>query len=135
MMIRSRLRSMFGIFVAILCLASFASSQVQAIDLTPDACKSPTSQEQKDQCSLIAENKLNKDGNTSAIKNGVETALRMLGIIAVIMIVVGGMRYTLSMGDPSGIQNAKNTILYAVIGLVVAILSFAIIQLVSTYFK
>lgn len=106
-----------------------------AIDLNAEVCKSPTSQDQKDQCALIKQNKLNKDGDTSAVKNGINTALGMLGIISVIMIVIGGMRYTLSLGDSAGIQNAKNTILYAVIGLIVAILSFALVQLVSIYFK
>ena len=44
------------------------------------------------------------------------------------MIVVGGIRYATSQGDQSGVQAAKNTILYAVIGLIVAIAAYAIVD-------
>jgi multisubunit Na+/H+ antiporter MnhB subunit len=54
----------------------------------------------------------------------------VLGAIAVIMIVIGGIRYTLSNGESAAITGAKNTILYAVIGLVVALLAYAIVNFV-----
>ena len=53
-----------------------------------------------------------------------------LGAISVIMIVIGGIRYTTSNGDSNGIQGAKNTILYAIVGLVVAILAYAMVNFV-----
>jgi hypothetical protein len=64
------------------------------------------------------------------IKAVVNVLLFILGAIAVIMIVVGGIRYTLSNGDSSAITGAKNTILYAVIGLIVAMLAYAIVNFV-----
>lgn len=66
----------------------------------------------------------------TAITNIINIMLYALGAIAVIMIVVGGIRYTTSNGDSNGIQSAKNTILYAVAGLVVAILAYAIVNFV-----
>ena len=60
--------------------------------------------------------------------------LFVIGAASVIMIVVGGIRYTLSNGDSSAITGAKNTILYAVIGLVVALLAYAIVNFVITQF-
>lgn len=66
----------------------------------------------------------------TAITNIVNIMLYALGAIAVIMIVIGGIRYTTSNGDSNGIQSAKNTILYAVAGLVVAILAYAIVNFV-----
>lgn len=60
--------------------------------------------------------------------------LFILGAIAVIMIIIGGIRYATSNGDSSAIQGAKNTILYAVIGLIVAILAYAIVNFVVTAF-
>ena len=51
-------------------------------------------------------------------------------MIAVIKIVIGGIRYATSGGDSTQIQAAKNTILYAVVGLVVAIMAFAIVNFV-----
>lgn len=65
-----------------------------------------------------------------SVKNIVNVLLFALGMIAVIMIVIGGFRYVLSGGDSSAIGAAKNTIFYAVIGLVVAILAFAIVNFV-----
>ena len=56
--------------------------------------------------------------------------LFIVGAIAVIMIVIGGMRYVLSGGDASKVTAAKNTILYAIIGIVVAILSYAVVRFV-----
>lgn len=58
-----------------------------------------------------------------------------LGAIAVIMIIIGGIRYVLSGGDSTSITGAKNTIMYAVIGLVVAILAYAIVNFVITTLK
>src|SRR6266550_2179535 len=52
------------------------------------------------------------------------------GAIAILMIVIGGIRYTLSGGDQGGINSAKNTILYAVVGLVVSVSAYAIVNFV-----
>ena len=68
------------------------------------------------------------------IKTVVNTLLFILGAIAVVMIVIGGIRYTTSNGDASAIKGAKDTILYAVIGLVVAILAYAIVNFVISAF-
>jgi hypothetical protein len=64
----------------------------------------------------------------------ISTLLMAIGIISVIMIIIGGIRYTLSNGDSSQITSAKNTILYAVIGLVVALLAYAIVNFVVGQF-
>lgn len=64
----------------------------------------------------------------------VNTLLYILGTIAVIMIIVGGIRYTTSNGDAGGIKSAKDTILYSVIGLVVAMLAWAIVNFVVGMF-
>jgi len=55
----------------------------------------------------------------------------LVGAIAVIMLIVGGIRYVLSQGDQSAITSAKNTILYAIIGIVVAMLAFGAINFVT----
>lgn len=54
----------------------------------------------------------------------------IIGAISIIMIIVGGLRYVLSAGDSKATSDAKNTILYAVIGVVVAISGYAIIKFV-----
>lgn len=68
------------------------------------------------------------------IKTIVNILLYILGAIAVVMIVIGGIRYTTSNGDSSAITSAKNTILYAVIGLIVAILAYSIVNFVLSQF-
>jgi hypothetical protein len=65
----------------------------------------------------------------------VNILLFVLGAVAVIMIVIGGIRYATSNGDSSAIKGAKDTILYSVIGLIVAILAYAIVNFVITSFK
>ena len=54
----------------------------------------------------------------------------VVGIVAVIMIIIGGVNYTTSQGDSQKIQKAKNTIMYGIIGLVVVLLAFAIVNFV-----
>jgi hypothetical protein len=58
----------------------------------------------------------------------VNILLFIIGAISVIMLIIGGIRYTISGGDSGAVTAAKNTILYAIIGLVVAFLAFAIIN-------
>ena len=60
----------------------------------------------------------------------VNTALFVIGAVAVLMLIYGGIRYTISGGDEKAITAAKNTILYAVVGIVIAVLAFAIINFV-----
>lgn len=56
----------------------------------------------------------------------------IVGVIAVIMIIVGGLKYITSGGDSGNITGAKNTILYAIIGLVVVALAQIIVRFVLT---
>lgn len=58
------------------------------------------------------------------------TILYVVGVISVIMLVWGGLRYILSGGDNKKVTDAKNTILYAIIGLIIAVLAFAIVNFV-----
>jgi len=57
----------------------------------------------------------------------------LIGVISVIMLIIGGIRYAVSGGDQSAVTAAKNTILYAVIGLVVAFLAFGISSFVINF--
>ncbi len=56
--------------------------------------------------------------------------LFIIGAISVIMLIIGGIRYTVSQGDSSQVTSAKNTILYSIVGLVVAILAYAAVDFV-----
>ncbi|MGK2896331.1 MAG: hypothetical protein ACSLEY_01910 [Candidatus Saccharimonadales bacterium] len=56
--------------------------------------------------------------------------LYVLGAISVIMIIIGGLRYVISGGNSANVTAAKNTILYAIVGIIIALLSYAIINFV-----
>ncbi len=72
------------------------------------------------------------NGLFNIIKNVINVLLYAAGVIAVIMIIIGGINYALSSGDNAKVASAKNTVLYAVIGLIVAMLAFAIVNFVIT---
>ena len=71
-----------------------------------------------------------KDGLPNAITNIVNSVIGAIGIVAVIFIVVGGVNYMASSGDATKVKKAKDTILYATIGLVICALAFAIVNFV-----
>lgn len=60
--------------------------------------------------------------------------LFIIGAISVIMLIIGGIRYVVSGGDSTKVQEAKNTILYAIVGVVVAILAYAVVNFVIQSF-
>lgn len=60
--------------------------------------------------------------------------LFFVGVVSVIMIIYGGIQYTTSAGDSGKVTSAKNTILYAIVGLIVSILAYAIVNFVTTTF-
>ena len=66
----------------------------------------------------------------NVISSGINFLLIAIGTLSVVMIIVGGIRYTTSGGNEKSVTAAKNTIMYAVIGLVVALLAGAIVNFV-----
>jgi amino acid transporter len=66
----------------------------------------------------------------SSLTNILNGVIGAMGIVAVIFIIIGGINYMTSAGDTSKLEKAKKTILYALIGLIVCALSFAIVNLV-----
>lgn len=60
----------------------------------------------------------------------VNVALFIIGAICVLMLIYGGIKYTTSAGDEKAVTSAKNTILYAVVGIVIAILAYALVNFV-----
>ena len=76
----------------------------------------------------------NKVTNDSALNDRITIVLQIvfgvLGAVAVLIIVIAGLQYVLSGGDPQKTSRAKDTILYAAIGLVVAVMAFTIVTFV-----
>ena len=80
-------------------------------------------------------------GNTSGtdlediIRIVINAILFLIGIVAVIMIIISGFRYIMAQGDTGQVTTAKNTLLYSIIGLVIAIAAFAIVNFVLDAFN
>ena len=78
------------------------------------------------QCNIEQDNSL-----MPTIQNGINFTIGIIGVIAVVMIIIGGINYTTSQGDAGKTKKAKDTILYGIIGLIVAILAFAIVTFIT----
>lgn len=63
-----------------------------------------------------------------------DTLILLIGSISVIMVIIGGIRYTLSGGNPQATKGAKDTILYALIGVVVSVLAYAAVVFIKNQF-
>ena len=60
----------------------------------------------------------------------INTVIFVVGMLAVIMIILGGVNYATSQGDPNKVNKAKSTIMDGIIGLVICLLAFAIVNFV-----
>ena len=73
-------------------------------------------------------------GSTGVFQTITNVLLFILGAISVIMIIIGGLRYVISGGNATAVTAAKNTILYAIVGVIVALLAYAVVNFVLTSF-
>jgi hypothetical protein len=67
---------------------------------------------------------------TGTIKSVGNILVFLTGAISVLMIIIGGVRYALSGGDQGTITSAKNTILYAIVGVIISVAAYAIVNFV-----
>ena len=85
------------------------------------------------QCNLPAEDSEGQTGNLwKTVQTIINWVLAVLGLVTVIMIIIGGFTYLTSQGDPGKTKKGRDTILYGVIGLIIALLAFAIVNFVLT---
>ena len=76
-----------------------------------------------------------KDLAGDVFKNIVNILLFIIGAVSVIMLIYGGIRYTTSGGNTNSVTAAKNTVIYSIVGLVISILAYAIVNFVVTNIK
>ena len=95
--------------------------EVSAVNVFNEACRGAES-------TALCQGR--SDSAESMVSPIISTLLYIIGIVAVVMIIIGGIMYTTSAGDPGKTKKAKDTILYSVIGLVVAVLAYAIVEFV-----
>lgn len=75
-------------------------------------------------------NKVDSSNLDTNVNNILNAVIGALGLVAVVVIIIGGVSYMTSGGDAGKVKTAKNTILYGVIGLVICVLAFAIVNFV-----
>lgn len=80
----------------------------------------------------VAQNSTNIQSMVGA---GIQLFLWVIGVTSIIMVVVAGLLYVISGGDPGRTKTAKDVILYALVGMVVALLGGAIISFVNMQFR
>lgn len=81
-------------------------------------------------CNIAPENSSNNLFTT--VNQIINVVLGVIGIVAVVVIILGGISYLISQGDAGKVAKAKNTILYGVIGMFIALLAFAVVNFVLT---
>ena len=64
------------------------------------------------------------------IQNILNATFGIIGVVAVIMVIIGGYYYMTSQGEPNRVQRGKNTILYGIIGLIICLSAFAIVNFI-----
>lgn len=117
-----------------LSLVAIAPAAVHAADpaAAPTDCNSVTSGiSHGADCAKPTNAPSNLFGANSIFVTITNILLFIIGAIAVIMLIIGGVRYVVSAGDQNAVTSAKNTILYAIIGIVVAFLAYAAVNFVS----
>lgn len=70
----------------------------------------------------------------SVVQRGLNIFSAILGIIAVVMIMVGGLKYITSQGDSGQMNTAKNTLIFAAVGLVIVVLAQTLVKFVLKRF-
>ncbi len=69
-----------------------------------------------------------QDNLLSTVNSIINGVIGILGIVCVVVMIIGGINYMTSSGDAGKVKKAKDTILYGLIGLVVCVLAFAIVN-------
>ena len=67
---------------------------------------------------------------SSDIQRIINYLLYIGGIVAVVMAIIAGIQMTTSAGDPGAVKKAKNTLMWSIVGLVIMILAYAIVNFV-----
>ncbi|MBR3323439.1 hypothetical protein IKG16_00950 [Candidatus Saccharibacteria bacterium] len=67
---------------------------------------------------------------TESVSMILSAIIGVLGFVCVVVMIIGGVNYMTSTGDAGKVKKAKDTILYGLIGLIVCVLAFALVQFV-----
>lgn len=112
------------------------SMGLQAVPVFADGnkvrCPDGTKADDLTKCKDIgsSNNNLNNGNLMTTLNQIINVIIGVIGFIAVIVIILGGVQYTTSAGEASKVKKAKDTIMYGIVGLVVALLAYSIVNFV-----
>ncbi len=127
--IKSSLLTMLAIPLAALSVGGVMNMPVSAVECDSNSAKT-AGLNGSAECSKSSSQPNELFGDNGMFRIITNVLLFIIGAVSVIMLVIGGIRYTIFQGDQSAVTSAKNTILYAIIGIIVAILAYAIVNFV-----
>lgn len=119
--------------LGLLIPASIPAMVGAQVEIQDNLCKGASFDATDADCA--ADQQQAKTDVTDYIATAINIFSIIVGIIAVVMIIIGGVKYITSGGDAGNVTGAKNTILYAIIGLVIVALSQVIVQFVLGSFS
>ena len=106
---------------------------VLALGETAGAVTCPTGS-QRPSATSLAECNLPQEAAGDSLMTRVTKVINLvlgaIGLVAVVVIIIGGISFITSQGDSSKVTKARNTILYGIVGLVIALLAYAIVNFV-----
>lgn len=114
--------AVLGLSAALIPAPVYAADDVCSLDTVPASVKAAYGCPNSNQGS--------EDDFSNTLQGILNGIIGFLGVVAVIVIIIGGVMYMTSTGDPGKTKRAKDTILYASIGLIICVLSFAIVNFV-----
>ena len=124
-----RLKSLFVAGVLLLAVLPLATSQPAFADCISD----PTSAGcpcALNSSSAACQDLSKQDGLSNILKNATNIVLFIAGALAVIMIIYGSIRFMTAHGDEKQVESARLIVTYSVIGLIIAILAYALVNFV-----
>jgi amino acid permease len=121
------LSSLFAVAVPVVAATS-VSAAVSQSELNDAACSGTTGELQANH--TIANCNKSEDSFNKYTKLIVDLLSVIVGFVAVVMLIIGGFRYITSGGNSENVTKAKNTIIYALIGLVIVAVAQIVVQFV-----
>ena len=124
-----RLKSFFVAGVLLLAVLPLAISQPAFADCISDPTSAgcPCS---LNSSSAACQDLSKPDGLSNTLKNATNTVLFIAGALAVIMIIYGAIRFMTAHGNEKQVESARLIVTYSVIGLIIAILAYALVNFV-----
>ena len=125
----------FGSTLAIVAsMAVIALGSIGAPVLAADECDTSSGLSGGMDCAKNDDMPEDLTGDNGIVTTVINTMLFIVGILSVIMIIYAGIRYVTAHGDKGQVEGAKNTLIYAIVGLIVSIVAYALVNWVVGLF-